>query len=724
MSRQFFLFLYGFAVLLAACSADEGGRNNDTESEIDTASSTGVDSSADSSSGSSTTVGSDSIVDSSTGVTGDTNTDSSTGVTGDTNTDSSTGAINDSDTGTVEDSDTQTGVTSDTETVTGGDSDNGTDAPMVSVPGDPHYKVDQFGYLPGEAKVAVISQAQEGQFSPDDFEPGATLEIRTYPGDEVVFSGNPVLWNNGETDSFCGDMGWWFDFSTVQNTGDYRIYDPTHNLYSHVFRIAENVYNVALYHALRVFFYQRLGIEKRPEHAFEWADAACLMQDSEARFIDDETQVRDVSGGWMDAGDYPKYVTEDDMTIGVLLSAYQQRPEAWGDNNDIPESGNGIPDLLDELMWEIKFLKKMQDTDGGVFIKAGDMTSQYVYPPSAHTETRYYGRKSSAATIVVAGVFAHAAYVFKDIPALATEAEELKTMAEKAWDHFHSNPIQEDVDHQEIKSVDADRSEEDQLMEAVRAAIWLFAVADDAERKSNYHSYFLENYPLFDVLRWWGPFQIEDKDALLFYTTLPEADESVKADIESALPAPIGGLARYYGFKDNGADDSALYRSYFDYNQWGSNHIRANVGVLNMTIALHNENSPDYETLRKRALETIHWFHGVNPLGLVWMTNMGDYGAENSVNEIYHYWFQDGSEWDNALTGIGPAPGYLPGGPCQQMTDNVPEIASQPPSKKYITDNFYPLDGGGEVAYVWAENSNDYQAALIRMLSYFASDSK
>ncbi|MBN1478973.1 hypothetical protein EH223_14865 [candidate division KSB1 bacterium] len=59
----------------------------------------------------------------------------------------------------------------------------------------------------------------------------------------------------------------------------------------------------------------------------------------------------------------------------------------------------------------------------------------------------------------------------------------------------------------------------------------------------------------------------------------------------------------------------------------------------------------------------IHYMHGVNPLNMVYLSNMYTYGAENSANKIYQCWFKD-SKWSNALTSTcGPAPGYVPGGP-------------------------------------------------------------
>src|SRR5262245_50567653 len=71
----------------------------------------------------------------------------------------------------------------------------------------------------------------------------------------------------------------------------------------------------------------------------------------------------DVHGGWHDAGDYQK--TLWGRGVAQMLFAYEVNPVAWTDGQlGIPESGNGIPDLLDELRWELDFYLRMQRPDG------------------------------------------------------------------------------------------------------------------------------------------------------------------------------------------------------------------------------------------------------------------------------------------------------------------------------------------------------------------------
>jgi len=103
----------------------------------------------------------------------------------------------------------------------------------------------------------------------------------------------------------------------------------------------------------------------------------------------------------------------------------------------------------------------------------------------------------------------------------------------------------------------------------------------------------------------------------------------------------------------------------------------------------------------------LHYIHGVNPLNKVYLSNMGGYGAENSVNEFYHAWFKDGSKYDAVgQSKIGPAPGFLVGGPndsysrdecCKTVCGGfgakmceIPEKSppmGQPPEKSYADFN-------------------------------------
>ena len=160
---------------------------------------------------------------------------------------------------------------------------------------DNHFKVDQIGYQMNDRKICVITNPQTGYNAPDPYTPGATLEVRRQSNNASVFSGASVPWNSGATHVQSGDKCWWFDFSSVTTPDDYYIYDATNNKRSYTFSIKNDVYNDALKHALRFFYYQRCGMAKTLLYAgANYTDVIChegTMQDLKCRDVTQPSNV-------------------------------------------------------------------------------------------------------------------------------------------------------------------------------------------------------------------------------------------------------------------------------------------------------------------------------------------------------------------------------------------------------------------------------------------------
>ena len=178
------------------------------------------------------------------------------------------------------------------------------------------------------------------------------------------------------------------------------------------FEIADDVYRPVLKYAVKSFYYQRAGQEKSAEHAgAEWADAPSHPQDAETRaWIDPDNAAtaRDLSGGWYDAGDYNKYTAWTARYVIRLLRAFERNSTAFTDDYGIPESGNGVPDVLDEALWGLDWLVRMQLDDGGLLCVQGLASGS---PPSTATEPSYYGEATTNASLAAAGAFAYAAKI-------------------------------------------------------------------------------------------------------------------------------------------------------------------------------------------------------------------------------------------------------------------------------------------------------------------------
>ncbi len=588
--------------------------------------------------------------------------------------------------------------------------------------------IDQFGYTENAVKVAVISNPQVGFNSSSSFTPSATIEVRNANTDAIVYSGAPIPWSDGSIHSQSGDSGWWFDFTSISTPGDYYIYDALENERSANFSINNTVYNTLIEASSKMFYYNRCGFVKNQPFVLEgFTDGMSFAQDEFTRDVTNQNNTettKDMRGGWFDAGDYNKYVTFADTAVHDLLWAYQLYPEVFTDAFNIAESGNGIPDILDEVKWELDWLLKMINSDGSVHIKMGsrNFSENISTPPSANNDTRYYAPVCTSSALAATTMLAHAAKVFREFSSMDSYAQLLEEKAELTWNwvvpYLNENTLQPNCDDGAVVAGDADRSVQEQLEMAINAAIYLFDLTNDA----SYNLYVIDNIETSEVITsgQWDNYNINNIDALLHYTTLEGADNITKTLIlDDALEDVSNNYNNYFQF-----NDLSLYRDYsndWTYH-WGSSSSKARMGLVNQVIQHYGVNTNESSTYNLRAKETLHYFHGVNPLGIVYLSNMYDYGAEKSVNQIYHSWFYDGTIWDDALTSTyGPAPGFVTGGPNSNYTanTNLSPPYNQPLQKSYLDFNTGNPDQSWEIT----EPAIYYQAAYVRLLAGVISTS-
>ncbi|HZZ58093.1 MAG TPA: glycoside hydrolase family 9 protein, partial [Opitutaceae bacterium] len=114
----------------------------------------------------------------------------------------------------------------------------------------------------------------------------------------------------------------------------------------------------------------------------------------------------DVSGGHFDAGDYSKYTINSAQLVHELIFATDNIPGCSGfDNLAIPESGDRIPDALQEAKWEADFLAKMQDADGGFYFLVYPLDREYesnVLPENGDPQVVWPKNTSATAAAVAA----------------------------------------------------------------------------------------------------------------------------------------------------------------------------------------------------------------------------------------------------------------------------------------------------------------------------------
>ncbi len=593
-----------------------------------------------------------------------------------------------------------------------------------------HIKIDQFGYLPNSKKIAVIADPQTGYNAAESFAPGTganQYQVRNWTDDAVVFTGTLSSWKAGATHAQSGDRGWWFDFSSLSTPGTYYIYDLANNVGSYQFNINNNVYDEVLKQAARMYFYQRVNFAKQPPFTdARWSDAAAFSgpnQDYAARSRADKTNpatARDLHGGWFDAGDCNKYTSFTIVPICNLLETYRMHPLYFTDNYNIPESGNGIPDILDEVKYELDWLTRMQDATGtnGLLLKLGADNYNSVSPPSMDNNPRYYVPECTSATLTGAANFALASIVYKSLgnAAMTTYGNNLLTRAINAWNRAQTTTSNFTVfetacDDQNIVAGDADQDAAAQQELVVTAAAYLYEATGNTIYRDVFDAQYSNARPIANW--WWGPYSEPVQRAMLRYTQLAGASTAVKNNILS-IKAGQNGVLSITDY--NNATD--LYRSSMPDAQyhWNSHEVKASAGLNNFDFAGFGINPGQASLYRETGEAYLQWFHGVNPIGKVMLTNMYAFGGDSCVNEFYHSWFGDGTPWDNVFSSLyGPPPGYLPGGPNKDFS--VPAI--NPPGGQPAQKSFREWNTGWNGSFT--ENSWEITEAGIYTQSAYIS---
>ena len=651
--------------------------------------------------------------------------------------------------------------------------------------------IDQFGYRPDSTKTAVVRNPVQGPDVPaSPFVPGSTYQVINEATGLSVHSGtparqfgtgldpqvrqNPREWQEPFTMmSASGDQIWWFDFTAVTEPGKYYILDVQRNVRSFSFTIADDVYNDVLKHAVRMFYYQRSGFAKEQPYAEAgWTDTASHLQDKNSRLYSQPNNValeRDLSGGWYDAGDYNKYTVWAADYIESLLTIYRERPEVFGDNYNIPESGNGVPDILDEAKWGMDFLLKMQNDNSVNYSSLGipsyptditnfdgSMLSVVGYgaagaaPPSNDNLPSRYGPPNTIATISAAKAFALGAIVFDEFD--KQYSAQLKTAAIKAYDWAAANPAVYFVNNDESNNSrglaagnqdpepdSTSTNIQPRLVARMQAGFYLYELTNN----NSYLLPFEQNnaYQTLPPYAWWtmDMYRFDNHTMYLYYLNLDGNNATIAGNVRERLNIGFnrndGHLAAKLG--------NSGYRAHLQMYDWGSNkHIGDTGSTFYYWYKYNVDPSADSSRFKTAAEDYLHYMHGVNPLNTVYLTNMNNKGASRSLDALYHSWFYPGTKWDRVgVSEFGPAPGFVPGGPngSYNVQDGFPSnlggynptpaerelgnyiqdtLQGSPPKKMYMDIN----DGWPINTWEITEPMGYYQVSYIRLLSKFAEE--
>lgn len=220
-----------------------------------------------------------------------------------------------------------------------------------------YVRVNQVGYLPGDAKVAIaFAEAPVG----------GTFAVVDASTDEVVFEG---ALRRSEADGW-GTFSHFYelDFSDVREPGRYFVRLGATGDASPTFAIGPDAY--AAYQDDLVGFMRQQRCGYNP-----FLDMVCHQRDGRTMYGEmPDSTFANVTGGWHDAGDQLKYLITGSNATARMMLAYELEPTKFGDRtNDLGQPRpNGLPDVLDEARWGLDWLHKMHPSPDVLFHQVAD----------------------------------------------------------------------------------------------------------------------------------------------------------------------------------------------------------------------------------------------------------------------------------------------------------------------------------------------------------------
>ena len=278
--------------------------------------------------------------------------------------------------------------------------------------------VNQLGFTPESEKIVVIPG--------NDANP---LEVRDMSGKTVLALEAPMVYDW----EYSGEEVQTYDISSIKKPGTYRLFRDGY--IGNPIVVGEVVYEDLTKAALKWFYYQRAGMALDTRYAGKWARAAGHMDDKVIVYGTDlptATTVAKANGkpapknadakyiksqrGWYDAGDYGKYIVNSGITVFTLLELYEHFPVymdtlQW----NIPREFPKMPELLEEIRWNLDWMLSMQDKDGAVYHKLTSLKFGSSTMPEIDGALRYAIEKSLTATLDFAAVMAQASAFMRSL---------------------------------------------------------------------------------------------------------------------------------------------------------------------------------------------------------------------------------------------------------------------------------------------------------------------
>jgi len=539
-------------------------------------------------------------------------------------------------------------------------------------------RINQLGYYPEAPKIAIIPDI------PDESE-FEVLDEKGVSHFKGVLS-DEIFWDKS------GEKVRRADFSDFKIPGKYQL--KVGDRLSWPFEIKKDAWRDVSVALMKSYYLQRAsyellekyaGIYKRP---MGHPDTACTLHPSSGR----SGQLY-APGGWYDAGDFGKYIVSAGVTMGNMMSLIELIPSVFPDKSvNIPESGNGLSDMLDEVKYELNWFKYMQDEDGGVFVKiTSEKYPDMMFPQFDPLERNVYG-KSTAASLHFAAVMGMAARLYKIFD--PDWAADCLVRSERAWLWAVANKQVIFTNPPGVLSgAYSNRNMEDEFL-------WAAAELFTTTKKPAYRKYLLDHIEEFWNMAesgWANVNGLAITSLSLHQDILPEELRSI---IKKSLTDWSVHLIRDMNISAYRIPEFRLV--------WGSNGFIASTGLC---FVYAYRVSGDRKFLNAAA-EVADYILGKNATGYCFVTG---YGSRQVVNLHHSVSIADGIE--------GSLPGFVPGGPNPSMQDATSSehgqgayYESKMPAKAYVDS---------ELSYASNENDICYSAPVLALITaldhYFGS---
>jgi endoglucanase len=379
--------------------------------------------------------------------------------------------------------------------------------------------------------------------------------------------------------------------------------------------------------------------------------------------------VQNVTGGWYDAGDHGKYVVNGAVAVAQLLGEYERSlhvrtadKAALGDSTlRVPETGNGVPDILDEARWELEWMLRMQiaagATDPGIAPYVGmafhkvqdDSWTGLPLAPAADDKPRELHRPSTAATLDLAAAAAQGARLFA--PFDQAFSDKLLAAARTAYAAAKRVP--------DLHAPAADGAsgggpydDADLAEERYWAATELFLTTGDAAFRDEITASPLRAGTMFSVdgFSWNTPGALAQIDLATVPSQLPGRDK-IRASVLKAGDALLA-LQSTQPYAQPYAPKTKSWA-------WGSNgQILNNIVVL--AVAHDLSGAAKY---RDGAVAGLDYLFGRNALNLSYVTGYGRATSENQHSRLYAHQLEPSLPH--------PPAGSIAGGPNSSIQDPV-----------------------------------------------------